>query len=78
VEQGVAVARLRLKEGQARRLQPQDLPAFDRPLRFTVVRGKREAVRADSIDELRQRLSGLTRDERARLVRGGGKRRRRR
>jgi len=78
VEQGIAVARLRLKEGQARRLQPRDLPPFDRPLRFTVLRGKREAVRADTVDELRQRLAGLTRDERSRLVRGGGRHKRRR
>src|SRR5206468_2479307 len=44
VERGVGVVRLRLKEGQARRLQPSDLPPFDRPVRFTVLRGKREAL----------------------------------
>src|SRR5207237_533481 len=33
VERGVGVVRLRLKEGQARRLQPSDVPPFDRPLR---------------------------------------------
>ena len=44
VERGVGVVRLRLKEGQARRLQPSDLPPFDRPVRFTVLRGKREAT----------------------------------
>src|SRR5207253_9567917 len=71
VEQGHGVARLRLKEGQARRLQPRDLPRFDRPLRFTVVRGKREALRADSLEELRHQLSGLPREERARLQRSG-------
>ena len=71
VEQGVGVVRLRLKEGQARRLQPRDLPPFDRPARFTVLRGKREAVRSDSLDDLRRQLSGLTSDERARLARGG-------
>jgi hypothetical protein len=72
VEQGVGVVRLRLKEGQARRLEPADLPQFDRPVRFTVVRGKRDAVRSDSLDGLRQALSGLSKDERRRLVRGGG------
>jgi len=77
VERGTGVVRLRLKEGQARRLQPSDLPAFDRPVRFTVLRGRREAVRADSLEELRTRLAGLTRDERRRLVRAGQRRRRR-
>ena len=77
VEQGVGVARLRLKEGQARRLELRDLPAFDRPVRFTVLRGTRAAVRADSPDELRRQLSGLSREERRRLVRGGRGRRRR-
>ena len=77
VDQGRGVARLRLKEGQARRLQARDLPRFDRPLRFTVVRGKREALRADSLEELRRQLSGLPREERARLQRSGRRFRRR-
>jgi hypothetical protein len=49
-------------------------------VRFTVVRGKRDAVRSDSLDGLRQALSGLSQDERQRLVRGGrgGRRGRRR
>ncbi|HEY6853451.1 MAG TPA: hypothetical protein VI139_04335, partial [Gemmatimonadales bacterium] len=77
VENGVGVARLRLREGQARRLQPRDVPPGDRPWRFSVVRGKRDAVRAENLEELRQALAGLTRSERGRLVRGGGRRRRR-
>jgi hypothetical protein len=77
VEQGIGVVRLRLREGQARRLQSRDLPAFDRPVRFTVLRGKRDALRADTIEELRRQLSGLSREERARLVHGGHRRRRR-
>jgi len=77
VENGLGVARLRLRDGQARRLQPRDLPPGDRPWRFSVVRGKRDAVRAENLEELRQALAGLTRSERGRLVRGGGRRRRR-
>jgi hypothetical protein len=77
VEQGIGVVRLRLKEGQARRLQARDLPPFDRPVRFTVLRGKREAVRSDSLDDLRRQLSGLSRGERQRLARGGRRGRRR-
>ncbi|HVH11090.1 MAG TPA: DEAD/DEAH box helicase, partial [Gemmatimonadales bacterium] len=77
VERGVGIVRMRLKEGQARRLRPSDLPAFDRPLRFTVLRGKREALRSDSLDDLRRDLSGLSRVERQRLAHGGRRRRRR-
>ena len=61
VEGGQGVARLHLKEGQARRLREGDLPPFDRPLRFTVIRGKREAARADSIADLRRQLDQLPR-----------------
>src|SRR5881296_1388119 len=74
VEQGAGVIRLRLKEGQARRLQLRDLPPLDRPVRFIVLRGKREAVRADTVEDLRRQLSGLSRAERVRLVRGGRRR----
>ena len=77
VDQGVGIVRLRLKEGQARRLQPRDLPTFDRPVRFTVTRGKHEAVRASSLDELRQGLRTLGSAQRARVVRGGRRPRRR-
>ena len=49
VEDGIGVVRLRMKEGQAARLQPRDLPALDRPLRFTVVRGSHAALRAATL-----------------------------
>jgi len=77
VEQGVGIVRLRLKEGQARRLQPRDLPPLDRPVRFTVTRGKHDAVRAGSLEELREGLRGLGRAARARVARGGRRPRRR-
>ena len=77
VEQGTGIARLQLKEGQARRLRVGDLPALDRPLRFTVLRGKRPAVRADSLEDLRRQLAGLGREELVRLSRGGRRRGRR-
>jgi hypothetical protein len=77
VEQGIGVVRLRLKEGQARRLHPKDLPPFDRPVRFTVTRGKHDAVRASSLDELRKGLRSLGSVQRARVVRGGRRPRRR-
>jgi hypothetical protein len=59
VEQGVGVARLRLREGQARRLRPGDLPALSRPIHFTVVRGRREALRSASLEDLQRQLRGL-------------------
>lgn len=77
VEQGIGVVRLRLKEGQARRLHPNDLPSFDRPVRFTVTRGKHEAVRASSLDDLRKGLRSLGSSHRARVMRGGRRPRRR-
>ena len=77
VEQGAGVVRLRLKEGQARRLHPRDLPEFDRPVRFTVTRGKHEAVRANSLDDLRKGLRNLGSAHRARVMRGGRRPRRR-
>ena len=36
VEGGVGVARVRLREGQAKRLRQDELPPLDRPLRFAV------------------------------------------
>jgi len=78
VEQGVGgVVRLRLKEGQAKRLHPRDLPAFDRPVRYTVTRGKHDAVRASSLEELRQGLRTLGSAHRGRVMRGGRRPRRR-
>jgi ATP-dependent helicase HrpA len=77
IEKGRGVVQLRLKEGQARRLRSRDLPPFDRPVRFTVLRGKREAVRAETLEDLQRQLSGLSPTERKRLVRAGGRHRRR-
>jgi len=77
LEQSVGVVRLRLKEGQARRLRPDDLPALDRPLRFTVIRGKRPAIQAASLEDMQRQLTQLPRTERTRVVRGGRRPRRR-
>jgi len=50
------VARLRLPEKIARTLMEAELPQLDRPVRFVVLRGQRGAVRADTLDELQDRL----------------------
>jgi len=57
VEDGVSAARVRLKERIARSLQEQDLPRLDRPLVFSVIRGRTAAIRAGSLAELRRALS---------------------
>jgi hypothetical protein len=56
VESGEAVVRLRLREGQARRLQLRDLPALDRPLRFEVARGRQPPLRAATLAGLHAEL----------------------
>jgi hypothetical protein len=52
----VGVVRLRLPEKLARTLTQDELPTLDRPLRFTVLRGQRGAVRAATLDELVEAL----------------------
>jgi hypothetical protein len=78
IENGQGIVRLRLREGQARRLREKDLPVVDRPLRFTVVRGKRSAIRSDDLDDLRMKLLALPTPERRQKRRDGGGRRKRR
>jgi hypothetical protein len=51
------VARLRLPEKVARTLAAAEIPQLDRPVRFVVLRGQRGAVRADTLDELQERLA---------------------
>lgn len=62
VDESGAMVRLRLKEHVARRLQARDVPALDRPVAFTVVRGKHAALRADTLEELRRLLSAARRE----------------
>lgn len=75
VEGGLGMVRLRLREGQARRLTPHELPAFDRPLRFEVVRGGDPPLRAHTLEELKQLLRQPGR--RAQAHRHGGRQPRR-
>ena len=53
----IGVARLRLPEKLARTLAEQEIPRLDRPVRFVVLRGQRGAVRADTLDELQEKLA---------------------
>ncbi len=76
LDNGVAVARVRLKERVARALEAQQLPALDRPLVFTVLRGRTGAIRAASVEELRRALSAPSAAAPGRRVRGRKHRRR--
>jgi hypothetical protein len=71
VHEGSPVAVLELREGQARRARPADLPVLDRPLRLAVVRGGRAGLEAGTLEELRGLLreSGRT-EPRGRTPRG--------
>ena len=75
-EQGKAVAHLTLPEKIARTLSDAELPRFDRPFRFVVMRGQRGAARADSLDALREELDRpFTDQELAALERADDRRR---
>jgi ATP-dependent helicase HrpA len=53
----IGVARLRLPEKLARTLVEEEIPRLDRPVRFVVLRGQRGAVRAETLNELQDRLA---------------------
>lgn len=56
LEEGTAVASARVPAKLLRELRDEHLPRLDRALHWTVVRGKREAVRAPTLDEARRAL----------------------
>ena len=56
---GQGIVRVRLRQGQAKRLRENDLPVLDRPLRFAVVRGRHPPVLAESVAELQTQLRRL-------------------
>jgi hypothetical protein len=56
IQNGEGVARVRLREGQARRLRADELPRLDRPLRFAVQRGRHPPLLADTIPALQHLL----------------------
>ncbi len=62
LEDGVAVVRARIPEKLLWQLAPKDAPELDRPLRWTVIRGKKGSIRADTLDEARE-LASLSRAE---------------
>jgi ATP-dependent helicase HrpA len=80
VDNGQAAVRLRLREGQARRLTAHELPVLDRPLRFEVARGAEPPLRAETLEELKHLLRHpvkrvASHRQRGRPPRRGGRRR---
>jgi hypothetical protein len=57
IEDGKPIVRIRMKEHLARRLGSHEVPTLDRPIAFTVIRGKHAAVRASSLQDLRRALN---------------------
>ena len=56
VQNGEGVARVRLREGQARRIRADEIEPLDRPLRFAVQRGRHPPLLADSVSDLQALL----------------------
>lgn len=74
-DDGTAVVRARIPAKTLNQVDEAELPTFDRPLHWTVTRGKHEAIRAATLDEARiavRDTSSVTRN-RARDAEEGGR-----
>jgi ATP-dependent helicase HrpA len=63
LQNGEGVARIRLREGQAKRLRLDEVPTLDRPVRFAVQRGRHPPLLADTLPELQALLRKVPRHE---------------
>jgi hypothetical protein len=71
-EEGVAVVRVRVPAGLLPFLDAEEIPDLGRPLRWTVLNGKREAYRADTLEQALEMLDrGAARLPARRRTRGG-------
>ncbi len=68
----LGVVRLVIPEKIARGLVQEELPDLDRPVRFTVTRGARGSVKADSLDDLADALDRPYADEEMNRAGTGG------
>lgn len=57
------VVRIRIPEKLARTITEEEIPEFDRPVRFVVPRGQRGSVRASSLGELHEKLDAPFTDD---------------
>ena len=60
IEDGRGVARVQLREGQVKRIRPDELPRLDRPLRFAVQRRHEPPILADTVPALQALLRRRT------------------
>lgn len=67
IEDSIPIARVRLPEKLIWRIEEKDIPELDRPVRLTILRGKRGAIRATSLEEAREFASLSKAQLRARL-----------
>jgi hypothetical protein len=74
LQNGEGVARVRLREGQAKRLRADEIERLDRPLRFAVQRGRHPPLLADSISDLQALLRRAPKPPRGEDERPGGRR----
>ena len=77
-DDGTAVVRARIPAKTLNQVDEAELPTFDRPLHWTVTRGKHEAIRAATLDEARvlvRDTSSVTRNRARDAEEGGGTRR---
>lgn len=73
LEGETGVVRVRVPAGMVPYLDEDEIPTLDRPLRWTLLQGKREAIRADSLADAKRQLDeGLARRAARRHKSGGG------
>jgi ATP-dependent helicase HrpA len=71
LQHGEGVARVRLREGQAKRLRADEVPVLDRPVRFAVQRGRHPPILADTVSDLQALLRRAPKPEGRRASRHG-------
>ncbi len=74
LQNGEGVARVRLREGQAKRLRVDEIEPLDRPLRFALQRGRHPPVLADTISDLQAVIRRAPKPDRGEEDRPGGRR----
>jgi ATP-dependent helicase HrpA len=71
MQRGEGVARVRLREGQAKRLRADEVPVLDRPVRFAVQRGRHPPILADTVPDLQALMRRAPKSEGRRASRHG-------
>jgi hypothetical protein len=74
LQHGEGIVRVRLREGQAKRLRADEIPPLDRPLRFAVQRGRHPPILADTVSDLQAMLRRSPKPSRGEDDGAGGRR----